>query len=76
MALRLLCLCVAVLIGAVLSLISPMLTYLLIVPVAVVVGLAYYALAFAFFYSAWRDTLAEGESEIGRAQEPAHHIEA
>ena len=67
---------VAVLIGAVLSLISPMLTYLLIVPVALLVGLAYYALVFAFFYSAWRDTLAEGELETGRVQDPAHHIEA
>ncbi len=67
---------VAVLIGAMLSLISPLLTYLLIVPMAVVVGLAYYALVFAFFYSVWRDTLAEGELEIGRTQEPAHHIEA
>ncbi len=67
---------VAVLLGAALSLISPMLTYLLIVPVALVVGLAYYALVFAFFYSAWRDTLAEGELEVGRTQEPAHHIEA
>ena len=67
---------VAVLIGAVLSLISPMLTYLLIVPVAVVVGLAYYALVFAFFYSAWRDTLAEGQLETGPAPEAAHQIEA
>ena len=69
---------VAVLIGALLSLISPMLTYLLIVPVAVLVGLAYYAVVFAFFYSAWRDTLAEGELDIASAgaQQAAHHIEA
>ena len=66
---------VAVLIGAVLSLISPMLTYLLIVPVAMVVGLAYYALVFAFFYSAWRDTLAEGQLDTGAAPQAAHQIE-
>lgn len=66
---------VAVLLGAVLSLISPMLTYLLIVPVAVVVGLAYYALVFAFFYSAWRDTLAEGQLDAAPAPEAAHQIE-
>lgn len=67
---------VAVLIGAVLSLISPMLTYLLIVPVAVGVGLAYYAIVFAFFYSAWRDTLAEGEPDIASVQDTTHQIEA
>ena len=68
---------VAVLIGAVLSLISPMLTYLLIVPVAVLVGLAYYAIVFAFFYHAWRDTLApEGLEKVEATAPAAHQIEA
>ena len=68
---------VAVLIGAVLSLISPMLSYLLIVPVAVAVGLAYYAIVFAFFYHAWRDTLApDGLEKESTAEPPAHQIEA
>ncbi len=47
----------AVLLGAALSLISPALGYLLIVPVAVAVGLGYYAVMFAFFYRAWQETL-------------------
>ena len=68
---------VAVLIGAVLSLVSPMLSYLLIVPVAVAVGLAYYAIVFAFFYHAWRDTLApDGLEKESTAEPPAHQIEA
>ena len=49
---------VAVMIGAVLSLVAAPLAYLVIMPVAVGIGLGYYALVFAFFYRAWRDTLA------------------
>ena len=63
---------VAVLLGAALSLISPALTYLLIVPVAVAVGLAYYALVFAFFYRAWQDTLG-GDALVPPSQAPASH---
>ena len=62
----------AVLLGAALSLISPALTYLLIVPVAVAVGLGYYALVFAFFYRAWQDTLG-GDSVTPTPQAPAPH---
>lgn len=66
---------VAVLLGAALSLISPALTYLLIVPVAVAVGLGYYALVFAFFYRAWQDTLgADAIAPPSQAQAP-HQIE-
>lgn len=55
---------VAVLVGAVLSLVNPLLGYLLVMPVAVLVGLAYYAVAFAFFYNAWRQTLADDASPV------------
>lgn len=62
----------AVLLGAALSLISPMLTYVVIVPVAVAVGLGYYALVFAFFYRAWEDTLG-GDARVPPSQAQASH---
>lgn len=65
----------AVLLGAALSLISPALTYLLIVPVAVAVGLAYYAVVFAFFYRAWQDTLGTDAAIPPAQPETAHEIE-
>ena len=52
---------VAVVVGAVLSLVAAPLAYVVIMPVAVGLMLGYYALVFAFFYRAWRATLAGGE---------------
>lgn len=52
--------------------ISPILTYVVIVPVAVAVGLAYYALVFAFFYRAWQDTLG-GDAVAPPAEAQASH---
>lgn len=69
---------VAVLVGAVLSLVAAPLAYLVIMPVAMGVGLAYYALVFAFFYRAWRDTLgggADGEADANAPASPTHGIE-
>jgi hypothetical protein len=67
---------VAVLIGAVLSLVSSALTYLLIMPVVLVVALAYYAMVFNFFYRAWRDTLAEDPTDATPAPpSDSHEIE-
>lgn len=65
----------AVLVGAVLSLLSPTLAYLAIMPVAVLVGLAYYAIAFAFFYNAWRQTLADDDTPVLPTGD-THQIEA
>ena len=63
---------VAVLLGAALSLISPALAYLFIVPVAVAVGLGYYAVVFAFFYRAWQETLG-GDPVAPAPEAPAPH---
>lgn len=63
---------VAVVVGAVLSLVAAPLAYVVIMPVAVGLMLGYYALVFAFFYRAWRDTLAEAGDEAPPA---THGIE-
>lgn len=60
---------VAALVGGMLSLASPTLAAVLLVPVALVFVLVVYALMFTFFYHAWRDTLGAG----GEAQ-PEHQI--
>ena len=52
----------AAIVAAVLGLVSSALAYVVVMLAAVAVGLGYYALVFAFFYRAWRATLAEGEA--------------
>jgi hypothetical protein len=63
---------VAVMVGAVLSLVAAPLAYVVIMPVAVMLGLGYYALVFAFFYRAWRATLAD---DAGATPPALHGIE-
>ena len=66
----------AVLVGAVLSLVAAPLAYLVIMPVAMGVALGYYALVFAFFYRAWRDTLGGGgtaDADAGAPPPPPTH---
>lgn len=52
---------VAVLLGAMLSVVNPMLAAVLIAPVSMLLVLLMYALMFTFFYHAWRDTLGSDE---------------
>lgn len=65
---------VAAVVGAVLSLVAQPLAYLVLMPVAVGIGLGYYALVFAFFYRAWRHTLS-GDADDLPPIPPPHGIE-
>lgn len=60
---------VAALVGGMLSLVSPALAAVLLLPLALLFVLVVYALMFTFFYHAWRDTLGAG----GEAP-PEHQI--
>ena len=60
---------VAVLLGWMLSVISPLLAAALVVPLALGFVLLLYAVMFTFFYHAWRDTLGPGTT-----LEPDHQI--
>jgi len=60
---------VAALVGGMLSLASPLLAALVLVPLGMLFVLVLYALMFTFFYHAWRDTLGAGV-----AVPPEHQI--
>ncbi|MFA6985546.1 MAG: hypothetical protein WC213_05025, partial [Arenimonas sp.] len=60
---------VAALVGGMLSLGSPLLAALVLVPLGMLFVLVLYALMFTFFYHAWRDTLGAGV-----AVPPEHQI--
>jgi len=60
---------VAALVGGMLSLASPLLAALVLVPLGMLFVLVLYALMFTFFYHAWRDTLGAGV-----AAPPEHQI--
>ena len=64
---------VLALLATALTMLHPMIAALLIMPVSLAIGLVAYSLIFVFFYQAWLDTLAEGESTLAAA--PEHQIE-
>lgn len=67
---------VAALLATALAMLHPALAVLLIMPVTLAVGLIAYSMIFLFFYQAWIDMLADGETVApATTSPPDHHIE-
>lgn len=62
----------AALLATVLAFLHPMIAALLIMPITLAAGLVLYALIYVFFYHAWRDTLADGDTAT--PPPPEHQI--